>query len=95
MKRELYEQAKDSVLKHTEVSEVLLLSSNREDCVDARCLLVCVLSRHGLTDTEIAEMMGVTRPCVNKLRASFIYRNSKRMFNILWKRISNEVVMNE
>lgn len=91
MKRELYRLAKDSVLRHTEVGERELLRSNREDCVDARCLLVCVLSRCGLTDMEVSELMGVSRQCVTKLRGSLDMRLRKWSVRTNWQRICNEV----
>ena len=91
MKHDLYDRAKSIVVKHTEVGDDMLLKSHREDCVDARCLLVCALGRYGLTDTEIAELMELTRPCVCKLRMSFDDRRRKRMFSILWRQISNEL----
>ena len=86
MKHELYNATKDSVLSHTEVDESMLLICNKEECVDARCLLVCALSKCGLKDAEIASLTSLTRPCVCKLRNSFAARNT-RMFLILWKRI--------
>lgn len=93
MKHELYSQAKDSVLKHTEIGESELLRSNREECVDARCLLVCALSRYGWTDGEVAAMMGVTRQCVTKLRCSLDLRRRKWSVRTNWQRICNELAM--
>ena len=93
MKLELYRSAKESVLRHTEVDEDLLLSSNREDVVDARCLLVCVLAKCGLKDVDIAELTSLSRAGVCKLRNSFSMRET-RMFSILWKRICADVEMN-
>lgn len=94
MKSELYESAMRVVCAHTEVEREMVLSSNREDCVDARCLLIYALYRIGLTDTEIASLTGLTRPCISKLRVSFGDRKSKRMFSILWKQISHELEIN-
>ena len=92
MKRELYNQALACVQKHTEIG-VELMSSNREECVDARCLLVCALSRYGFTDTEIAQLMGVTRQCVSKLRSSLDIRKRKWSVRTNWQRICNELAM--
>lgn len=94
MKSELYRAAMNSVCKHGEVEECMLLRSNREDCVDARCLLVCALSRYGLTDTEVAELMGVSRQCISKLRGSFDMRLRKWNVRTNWQRICNELAMN-
>lgn len=90
MKRELYNQALACVQKHTELG-VGLMSSNREEVVDARCLLVCALSRYGFTDTEIAQQMGVTRQCVSKLKSSLDIRKRKWSVRTNWQRICNEL----
>ena len=91
MKRELYNQAVACVQKHTEVDFKGLMSSNREECVDARCLLVCALSRYGLTDHEVSELMGVTRQCVQKLRCSLDLRKRKWSVRTNWQRICHEL----
>lgn len=93
MKRELYNQALACVLKHTEIGFEVLMKSNREDVVDARCLLVCALSRYGLTDIEVAELMGVTRQCVSKLRTSLDLRKRKWSVRTNWQRICNDLAM--
>ena len=90
MKHKLYEQVKNSVLYHCEISDETLMNSNREDVVDARCLLVCALSKCGLKDADIAELTPLTRAGVCKLRNSFSMRGN-RMFLIEWKRISSDV----
>lgn len=84
----------NTVSVYTEIEREMMLSSNREDCVDARCMLVYSLYKIGLTDTEISELTSLTRPCISKLRASFECRMNKRMFCILWKQISNELEVN-
>ena len=91
MKHELYNQAVACVLKHTEIGESALMKSNREECADARCLLVCALSRYGFTDGEVAELMGVTRQCVSKLRPSLDVRRRKWSVRTNWQRICNEL----
>lgn len=94
VKRRLYAEAQGIVIATTEVDEEKLLRSNREDCVDARCLLVCALSRYGLTDTEVAELMGVSRQCISKLRGSLDMRLRKWSVRTNWQRICNELPMN-
>lgn len=56
-----------------------MLSSNREECVDARHILVYTLGNRGFSDTKIAELTRLTRPCVCMIRNSFKYRK-KRYF---------------
>ena len=93
MKHDLYNRALACVLKHTEIDLVVLMKSNREDVVDARCLLVCAMSRYGLTDIEVAELMGVTRQCVSKLRSSLDIRRRKWSVRTNWQHICNELAM--
>lgn len=93
MRNALYNDVVACVLKHTEVGVDMLTKSNREECVDARCLLVCALSRYGFTDMEVAEMMGVTRQCVTKLRGSLDIRKRKWSVRTNWQRICNELAM--
>lgn len=52
----------------------LLWLTNKEEYVDARSVIVAVMSDNGMTDTEIARTFGKTRQCINKLRNNFKYR---------------------
>lgn len=90
----MYGTTIDSICKHVEVERDMLLRSNREDCVDARCLLVCALSRYGYTDTEVSELMGVSRQCVSKLRNSLDVRLRKWNVRMNWQSICNELATN-
>ena len=67
--KELYEEVLAVVEEVTDIPRSVILSSNREECVDARFLLVYSLSRM-LTDSEIARLTGRTRRGIAYLRTS-------------------------
>lgn len=49
----------------TSVSTKEMLTSNREEHVDARHILIYVLGNRGFSDTKIAELTNLSRPaCV-------------------------------
>lgn len=68
-----------------------LYESNQEDSVDARSVLVYVLSERGITDSQIASLSGLTRQCVNKLKNSVRYRSRKWAYRSYLQQISNEL----
>lgn len=53
-----------------------IFTCNREDCVDARYVLVYLLSEY-LTDTEIARLAPIGRTGANKIRNTFRYKARK------------------
>lgn len=67
---ELYQTMAATVCRHTGVGEVDILESNKEECVDARYLLVHFLSQY-LTDEDISRATGLTRQAVNYIRNHF------------------------
>lgn len=52
----------------------LLWLTNKEEYVDARSVIIALMSDNGMTDGEIAHLFGKTRQCINKLRNNFQYR---------------------
>lgn len=50
-----------------ELEESLVLHSRKEECVDARYVLIKLLSER-LTDEQISDLSGLTRQAVNKIR---------------------------
>lgn len=68
--RDLYQDVIGAVCRETGIAEYEILNSNRECCVDARYILVHILSQK-LTDDEIASVTGLSRTCANKIRNSF------------------------
>lgn len=66
-KLEFFDKVMNKVTEVTEVSKDDVLHSNREECVDARYILVAVLSER-LTDNDIAALTGWKRQTVNFIR---------------------------
>lgn len=69
-KVELFNEVLDNVCKGTELDTDSVKSSNREECVDARYLVIAVLSEK-LSDKQIAEVSGWSVQLVNKAKNSF------------------------
>lgn len=69
-KVELFNEVLDNVCKGTELDTDSVKSSNREECVDARHLVIAVLSEK-LSDKQIAEVSGWSVQLVSKAKNSF------------------------
>jgi hypothetical protein len=69
-KVELFNEVLDNVCKGTELDTDSVKSSNREECVDARYLVIAVLSEK-LSDKQIAEVSGWSVQLVNKAKNNF------------------------
>lgn len=67
-KEEIYKVVLDKVTEVTGLSGCDIIHSNREECSDARFLLVRSLARFGLTDTEIGTIICRTRKGVAYIR---------------------------
>ena len=68
-----------------------LFHTNQEEAVDARTILIYILSEQGVTDTQIAELSGLTRQGVNKLKNSVRFRKRKFSFISDLQQIRNEL----
>lgn len=66
--KETYLEILRIVEEVTDVSASEMLTSNCEEHVDARHILVYVLGNRGFSDTKIAEFTKLTRPCVCMIR---------------------------
>lgn len=73
---ELYQNMVAAVCRHTGVGEVDVLESNKEECVDARYILIHFLSQY-LTDEDISRVTGLTRQAVNYIRNHFEQKMNK------------------
>ena len=72
-----------------------LIHSKKEECVDARSILINLLSELGFTDTLISRYTCLTRQGVNKLKNTF--NDRKRNSFILstnYQQIRNELATN-
>ena len=72
-KKELFEDVLGKVCEMTELSAEKVCKSNLEECVDARYLVVYLLSER-LSDKQIADVSGWSVQLVNKARNNFLNR---------------------
>ena len=76
-KRDFFENILGKAAEMTEISLEKVLKSNLEECVDARYLVIAVLSEK-LSDKQIAEVSGWSAQLVNKAKNSFHKRCNYR-----------------
>ena len=69
-KRDFFKNILEEVAEMTEISLEKVLKSNLEECVDARYVVIAVLSKR-LSDKQIAEVSGWSVQLVNKAKNSF------------------------
>ena len=69
-KRDFFESVLGEVCRLTELDSGKVMKCNRDECVDARYLLIAALSER-LSDRQIAELSGWSVQLVNKARNSF------------------------
>lgn len=87
---DLYKEVVVAVKNETGVEEYEMLHSNSEEAVDARYILIYLLSQK-LTDTQISSLTRLTRQSVNKIRNNFQYKIKKWSVATNLQHISNEV----
>ena len=87
--KDLYQTVVGVVCNITEINEIDILHSNKEECADARFLLVKALS-YKLTDNEIASLINRTRQGVNSIKNT-TQKLSKWSVASNWKAISKEL----
>lgn len=81
----------EKICSVTGVCRQQMFRSNTEESVDARTILVYILSSRAMSDMEIASLTGLTRQCVNKLKNGFKYRKNKWTLSSNLQQISNEL----
>ena len=69
-KRDYFNEVLGNVCKAMELDANSVRHSNKEECVDARYLVIAVLSER-LSDRQIAEVSGWSYQLVNKARNAF------------------------
>lgn len=62
-----YRQVVEVVCEEMETDPIMAMSSNKEECVDARGVIVCVLAKR-LTEGKISKLTGLTRQAINRLK---------------------------
>lgn len=85
----LFQRVESKVMQVTGIKQ--LFHTNQEEAVDARTILIYILSEKGVTDTQIAELSGLTRQGVNKLKNSVRFRKRKFSFISDLQQIRNEL----
>lgn len=90
---EMYLEILRVVEETTGVSASEMLSSNCEEHVDARHILVYVLGNRGFSDTKIAELTKLTRPCVCMIRNNFKYRKKRYFVNLHYQEVYKKVIL--
>lgn len=88
---ELYQNMVAAVCRHTGVGEVDVLESNKEECVDARYILIHFLSQY-LTDEAISRVTGLTRQAVNYIRDHFEQKMNKWSIKSNMSDIGDEIL---
>lgn len=71
MKTELFNEILNKVAEETELDKESILHSNKEECTDARYILIQSLIRLGFTDTDMAALMGKSRQTICYMRNSY------------------------
>lgn len=87
---ELYKEMVVAVKNETGVEEYEMLHSNSEEAVDARYILIHLLSQK-LTDSQISSVTKLTRQSVNKIRNNFQYKIKNWSVATNLQHISNDV----
>lgn len=96
-KSELFVHILDCVSLETEISKEDILSSNKcAEIVDARYMLVYLLSRNGFYYREIARLSGISRQAVSRMVSYFRIRRCKggNIFEDTLKRVCKTLEIN-
>lgn len=88
---DLYQIMMSTVCRHTGVGELDMIESNKEECVDARYILIYFLSKY-LTDEDISKNAGLTRQAVNYIRNHFEQKMNKWSIKSCMHDIGNEIL---
>lgn len=75
----------------TGVNAAEMLTSNCEEHVDAKHILVYVLSCRSYSDTKIAQITKLTRSCVCMIRNNFKYRIRRYFVNLNYQIVYSKV----
>lgn len=80
-KTERFNEILDSVASYTEIHQEYILSDNRTaEVVDARCILIKLLSEEGFYPSQISKYMDRTESSIRYVLASY----SARISTSLW-----------
>lgn len=88
---DMYQKVVAVVCQTTGIDEYSMFHSNKEVCVNARSILVNVLTERGITEGEISYLTGLTQQCVNKLKNNFSIRTRKWSVTTNLQSVYNEL----
>ena len=86
----IYSNIKKQVCETTGISPSEIFSSNNEEVVDARYLLIHLLCDK-FTDKEISNMTGISKSLANKIRNTINVKNKKYSFRCKLKEIKEKL----
>lgn len=92
---ELYLEILRVVEEVTGIDAASMLTSNCEEQVDARHILVNVLSSYGFSDTRISGLTKLTRPCICIIRNNFKYRIKRYFVNLYYESVMEKLRSND
>lgn len=78
----------------TGITSSEILTSNREEQVDARYIFVNILSERGYSDSKISQLTTLTRPCICMLRNKFQYRRKRYFVGLNYNKVKERVFSN-
>ena len=91
--KDLYQTINAMVRKHTGIEMPSLIFSNKEECVDARYILVYFLAQF-LTDDEISRHTNLKRQSINHIRNNLECKLQKWSVKNCTSEISKELAEN-
>lgn len=89
MKTKLFNEILDKVAEVTEIHPEEIFKSNKEECTDARYILIQLLFKMGFTDTEVSERMGCSRQSINYAKNHFEERLGKWSVRANYREVEN------
>ena len=94
-KLEIFQRTLSAVSEETEIKKDLILSaSKQEEVVDARYLLIEIMSEQGLYPTQISHLTGVGLRSINNFLQGFKTRcNSRKIMRIDYDRVRHKLGM--
>ena len=92
-KRDTFNLVLSLIEEETEISRDLILSGDKhEEVVDARALLIIILSEIGFYPSQIATLSGICPRCISPFIVGFGERiASRRMLGVFYERVRKKI----
>ena len=75
-----YKKVIEAVCKECGTDPVMMFSNNKERNVDARGLLIVILTERKFSESLISDLTGLTQQAVNRLKNIYPYRINRNYF---------------